>query len=254
MTEPLKIEQVDAHKPWIKALVYGDPGVGKTTFAATAQKHDAMSDVLFINIEGGMLSVRGTGVAATEKIKHTNQIEELFWKLKSDSDFARYQTVVIDSGTELQTLNLSNIVEDSIAKKRTKGRSVDDIHLEDYGKSTAQLRRLFRNFRDLDKHVVVTALPKRVMPQNAGAQSTGEPTLVYPAFTEKLAFSVMGYMDFVWYLYTDKEGHRKLLTQEQGVYKAKTRGQVFAQEIGKSVSDPDLSVLFQTLLNTERSK
>ena len=153
----------------------------------------------------------------------------------------------------MQTLALQEIVAASIKKKGDKNRSPDDIHLEDYGKCTAKLKRLFRQFRDLPYHVVVTALAKREMP-DAGGKRGVDPLLVYPDFTQKLAFSVMGYFDFVWYLNQDGDNNRQLLTQEHGPYKAKTRGPDFAKAIGKVVHNPNLAELFDQLVKTESKK
>jgi len=41
----------------MKILVYGPQGAGKTYLAATAQDHPAMRDVLFLSIEGGLMTV-----------------------------------------------------------------------------------------------------------------------------------------------------------------------------------------------------
>ena len=60
----------------------------------------------------------------------------------------------------------------------------------------------------------------------------------------------MGYMDFVWFLYADKDGKRKLLTQPKGPYRAKTRGKVFAEAIGPVVENPDLADLYELYLNS----
>jgi hypothetical protein len=62
----------------------------------------------------------------------------------------------------------------------------------------------------------------------------------------------MGYMDFVWYLYTAEEAvgdeehgyrnetHRYLLTQPMNNYAAKTRGTNFANKIGAVIKDPNM--------------
>ena len=74
-----------------------------------------------------------------------------------------------------------------------------------------------------------------------------------PNMTDKLCTSVMGYMDFVWYLYVaeeqlvDKDGnayaetHRYLLTQPAGGFAAKTRGSSFARHIGPVIKDPNMA-------------
>lgn len=251
-------ESIVAEKPFINALVYGPPGAGKTSFAATAQKHEAMKNVLFLNFEGGLLSVASVPGLRKINIKSINALEEVFWKLvNKDKGFETIQTVVLDSGSELQTLDLEITARDKYQEMfkekgvHSKRESVDDLWQEDYGKSTARLRRIFRWFRDAPFHTITTALPRKTFKK--GATKDSEPILVSvsPAFTDKLGQSVMGYVDFVWYLYADESGERCLLTQEEGVFKAKTRGAIFAPTIGKLIKNPDLASLYDQLLQSE---
>lgn len=245
---------------YMKILVYGDPGVGKTTFAATAEEHPAMRRTLVVNIEGGMLSIAGTDVLATEQIKNIADVENILWGIANkDEPYKDLQTIVIDSGTELQTLDIEQIVASALKKKQGGDRTQDDVYIEDYGKSTARLKRIFRHFRDLPCNVVVTALTRRIMPN--GASKKQDPIAIMPQFTEKLATSVMGYMDFVWYMYQDDDKRddngdllpegRCLLTQAHGPYKAKTRGANFSKAIGTIVRNPNLAQLYKTLIETE---
>lgn len=228
----------------LKLLVYGDPGVGKTTLAASANQHPKMEGTLFLNVEGGMLSVRGTGVKSTDQVSSVAEAEELMMMLaRGAKELEGIQTVVIDSGTELQTLDLAQIAAHE-ARKKTD-RSIDVLHMQDYGLSTRRMSRIFRSFRDLPQHVIVTALVKRIVPEGAS-----KPALVQPSFTAKLSTSVCGYMDMVWFMQRQGED-RMVLTQESMPYVAKTRGNRFAAKIGQVVKNPDLSELYETLLQTE---
>lgn len=246
----INISPVSEETHYAKILLYGPPGVGKTTFAGTAQAHPDMSDVLFINIEGGMLSVSGTAALTTQQLTHTDQVEELFWNLANKKEgYESVRTVVLDSGTELQTIDIEGIV--AAAREKNKNRSLDDVHLEDYGRSTTRLKRLFRHFRDLPMNVIVTCLVKRVMPANAQKLTNPQPKVVRPALTESLANSLAGYMDCVWYMY-EEDGVRSILTQQEGVYLAKTRGHRFSEAIGKVVTEPNLATLYNQLQESEK--
>lgn len=252
----LKIKKASEVEQYLKLLVYGDPGVGKTTLAGTADGHPNMGPVLVANIEGGVLSIADTDCDTTEQLRTTAEVEELFWALANKGDgFDKYRTLVVDSATELQTIDLEGIVAESLKKKKQADRDPDDIYLEDYGKSTARLKRIFRHMKDLPMHVVVTALCKREMPQNAHKMTNPQPRQVGPSLTSKLATSLMGYMDCVWYYYgtTNEEGEtvRNLLTQREGPYMAKTRGQSFSRELGKVVENPHLGRIFDLLIKTE---
>lgn len=226
---------------WMKLLVYGRPGVGKTTLAATLDPEHT----LFLNVEGGMLSVMNTGVKITSQIKHVSEVEKIFWKLASRDDEVKWvTTVVIDSATELQTVNIEGLVSE--ARKTKPEREQDDIHLRDYGRSTARLKRLFRLFRDLPMHVILTALAKDL---SAGGENKHIVATV-PYLTDKLGASLMGYQDFVWYLDV-RDGKRVICTQDNPPIKAKTRGHRFSKAIGPFVNEPNLKTLYKTLVATE---
>ena len=229
-------------------LVYGIPGVGKTVFAASAQDCPHMKDVLVLNIEGGLLSVADRGDITAVDIRSMEELEEQFWNLANRKEgYERFQTVVIDSGSELQTLNLEQIARQSLNKPESKrqGKTMDDLWIEDYGKSTANLRRIFRWFRDLPLHVIITALPKTIY---SGTRGQGEPTAVVPSLTDKLGESLMGYVDAVWYMYMDSEENRKILTQSKGIHRAKTRGIAFSKSLGLVLEDPDMNKIHELFL------
>lgn len=240
---------------FIKALIYGVPGSGKTTLAASSVLHPLMSKVLFISIEGGMLSVPSSPNVIYEEVRNTDnktaieKIEDYFWQLaqipsgKSSLD-KEIRTVVIDSASEALTLTLEGIV-----KKR--GGTTDDIWLQDYGKSTASLKRLFRYFRDLPMNVIVTALAQDVM---EGKGETAVRVAVEPSFTLKLRESVKGVFDHVWYLYRRSDGEEEtyhMLTRTKGLYYGKTRGQRFAPALGMRVDNPSMPNIYDLLLKTE---
>lgn len=256
---PYKVT-AESLKGSMNILVYGKSGVGKTVFAATAQDHEEMAPVLFLSNESGLRSIAARGDIDAEDIKSTEHLEEIFWKIINKEDgYADYKTVVIDSVTELQEMNLTEKVEDSI-RKNTKyqngKRTVDERFQEDYGKSTVQLKRLFRMFRDANINVIMVALPKSTYP--LGATEHTNPTEVQPSLTNKLANSLMGFVDFVWYLDAaeDKEGNttRHLLTRDYGPYRAKTRGMKFAEAIGQVVDNPTMDKLYQLYLDTEETE
>lgn len=257
--ESLELYRVVPEQPHIKALIYSEPGAGKTTLAATAQDHRAMAPVLFANIEGGMISVAYRRDLHAVNIQSTAQLYELYRKLRQKEEpFNEIRTVVIDNITELQTLNLDEIVTAEVqAAKNSNRESVDDIWQEDYGTSTVQLSRIFRWFKGLDINLIMTAHAKFVYPPSSNSRQRGapadqEPLAVLPMLTQKLMKSTMGMVDFCWFLQYDPEsGKRLMLTRPDGIYQAKTRGPRFARAIGAVVTNPTMPTLYDTLVKAE---
>lgn len=233
-------------------MVYGDPGSGKTFLAGTAQDSPYMADVHVFNIDGGMMTLAQRGDIHATDVRSVADLErELHSLAARDEKYATTKTVVIDNVTELQTLALEGITTSEYASRKKKDRAytIDQVYLEDYGLAGKQIARVLRGFRDLPVHVIYIAHRKDRMRPGTNVLEESKPNL-----TEKLSTSVMGYMDFVWYLYTadeqvpEGEGfrtetHRYMLTQPMNNYAAKTRGSEFAEAIGPVVRDPNLAQL-----------
>lgn len=250
----MKITKVGKQKPYLKMLIYGKPGAGKTLFAAGAADHPELKDVLFINIEGGLLTINDKDVDAAEIGKNeagenTNrtleELESILWNiLAKQKGFEKYKTIVIDSVTELQARSLEDVVAESVKKK--PDRKVDEMTQNDYGKDSVRMRTLFRKLRDAPINLIVTALAKSVV-DNPKAENA-KVIEISPSLTAAVRESLMGYLDFVWYLYSDDKGVRRLLTQEQGLFRAKTRHPGFAAVIGPKVENPNLAEMYTQLL------
>lgn len=180
---------------YTKALFYGREGTGKTTAAARAAEHGR---VLVINSEGGLkrTALKQQGVDTSriavwppEGVEITaRSLEDLHEKILGDlhDDPDSWYAVVLDSLTEIHHLLRENATEERVRKSRTV-IDPDFVDRDDYGKMTAQLRKLIRRFRDLPCHVVVIALEK----DDETAQE------IRPSLTPALNTDVLGYMDVV---------------------------------------------------------
>lgn len=240
-------------------LIYGDPGSGKTHLAGTAQDVPQMADVHVFNIDGGIMTLAPRGDIHATDVRSVDDLEREFFKVvNKDPKYATTKTIVIDNVTELLTLALEEITTKEFANRRKKDKnySIDEVYLEDYGVSGKRLARILRGFRDLPIHVIYVAHKKDKMRKGTNVLEESKPNL-----TEKLCTAVMGYMDFVWYLYTadeqvgdeqtgyHNETHRYLLTQPMNNYAAKTRGSEFAQRIGPIIRDPNMVDIMREYIN-----
>jgi len=230
-----------------KGIIYAKSGTGKTNQAASSQDHPQMKNVLFANVEGGLITVAYRGDIWAEDIKHAPQLEELHDKLANgDPKYKEVRTLVIDSGTALQERNIEDIVRRQAEIHRRRygkrsdfiPRSLNDVWQEDWGESTTELSRIFRMCYDLPMNVILTCLPRYTYGKAAQGEQA-QPIEVSPGLTPKLRDAVGGYFDFVWYMYKDAQGtQRHLLTEERGVYRAKTRCIPFAEYLGPVIDVP----------------
>jgi len=238
-------------KMYLNLLLWGPPGAGKTRCATSIAKHEFLRPAAVLSFEGGLLS---TPVEAREhlvviNIKSTGDLEAAFWALKN-GEYGEIKSVIIDSGSEMQTLDIEEVVSRAFYKDDSKRDNLDDVYLEDFGKSTSKLRRLFRWFRDLETHLIVTALSQEITKK----QGKDVKVVGYrPAFTPKLASSVNGYFDFVWYIseIPDTDNRAILIKQRNGYY-AKSRGDKFPNKYPDGVvTDPDLGEMIQQIAELE---
>ena len=125
---------------YIKALVYGRPGVGKTSFCGSAVDVAGMRDVLLLSVEQGSMSLHDN-----PRIKNPELIDEIsavnfkvcstvkdflaahcifrdqgnddkLWELQRkympgvEDRLRKYRTVIIDSLSEIETLNMYDLL------------------------------------------------------------------------------------------------------------------------------------------------
>lgn len=202
---------------YINFLVYGDPGVGKTILASSADAVPEMRPVIFIDVEGGTFSVRDRYPdVKVVRVQTWDDMQSVYDALFSGQH--EYKTVVLDSLTEIQKFSMYNIMDFTV--KRDPDRDPDIPSMREWGKNIEQIRKLVRAFRDLPMHTIITALAKSDKDQKTGAVKTT------PSLSGKLANEVAAFLDIVGYQYTkvmDDELRRFLLTATTDSQVAKDR-------------------------------
>ncbi len=164
-TGPVTLAQ-RAQYPYVKAVIYGASGVGKTVFCCNTQQ----MNVFLFDVDDGAESAcafKGDPAYGTQATRTENVVA---WRVNSSQDFdagyawlmanrESFQLVVIDTATELQRLLMGEI-----CKKHRK--LVPDQQC--WGEILVTMEGIARTFRHLDLHVIWVAHEKGVENKDTG--------------------------------------------------------------------------------------
>lgn len=182
-------------------LFYGEPGAGKTYLAGTADDSPLTSPVLFLDVEGGTMTIRDRPNVDVIQVRSMGDIVKAYERLANipESEELPYKTLVIDSLTELQKLDMRELMD---ALERDKGADRIDKYvptLQAWGKSGERLRVIIRAFRDLRLNTIATALLTETHDDRTGRISYA------PSLPGKLRGELPGFFDIVGHLRSDDE-------------------------------------------------
>ncbi len=230
----LEVTTVSESPEFINMLVYGNPGVGKTVLAGSADAVPELRPVLILDVEGGTFSIRerypDVDVVRVQTWPDMQKVYDALYKMDHD-----YQTVVLDSLTEIQKFSMYRIMASVLKEHPDRDPEVPSIR--EWGKNIEQIRRLVRAFRDLPMNVVFTALAATDKDNKTGLVTTR------PSLSGKLAMEVGGFVDILLYMYikrVDDENQRLLLS-------AGTEGQIAkdrSDNLPSVIINPDMQTVY----------
>jgi hypothetical protein len=191
---PFQTAQSTAMDYPFKIFIYGDPGAGKTYSAVTAPV-----PMVLLTERNGLHSIRQSNPDALVKYcEDADDIRDVL-KLAINGELEAHgiKTLVVDSLTEVQRM-----FADEIMRKKGAGDE-QRMSLPDWGLLTEKMRKFMRCLRDLDLHVVATALA-----ESSADEATGQ-IKYYPSFSgRKLASEVSQFFNVVGYCF--KREHPEL--------------------------------------------
>lgn len=258
---------------YLKFLVYGGPGIGKSTLAGSATNHEGMRDVLLITAEGGDIvfedndNVHMPDNIDILKIDRIEQLQKAFEflqhhvrardandekALKGYQDMVfgglpqvepnrlrKYRTVILDSLTDIEAANM-NAVLGQQDKGFEVGSDFEAAGFAQFRKNNNTIQAIVRSFRNLEVNIIIICGQKYSQDELKRYHYT-------PWLTGQLATQVQSFVDLVGYLVVStadpsQPDLRRLYTQPQsGVrFDAKCRRASIKRACYDNPSMPDI--------------
>ncbi len=202
---------------YIKALIYAEPGAGKTVFAATAPKP------LIIDVENSTEALGDWPELLAEakviRLDKWDDLEVIIDAIRSgDPQYADRETLVIDTISELQRRNLDELLDNKVKLDSTKSRFL--AYQQDYKQSGEMLRRIVTAFRDLPMHLIVLSHAREALDDGR--------MVIRPDLTPKLQDTMRGIFGIQGFLFEINEDwnapfKNALQTRSNNVVQAKSR-------------------------------
>lgn len=243
----LRIERVKERLPHFNLLVYGKSGVGKTRLAGSAHAVPEMRRVLYIDVEGGILTLRREfPEVETIRIKSWSDMQRVYDALYAGGH--GFNTVILDSLTEIQKFNMDQIMQRLVESNNE--RDMDVPSLREWGKNLEQIRRFVRAFRDLPLNVIFTALERE------DKDRLLRPVKL-PSLSGKMAGEVAAFLDIVLY-YNIKEVAGEDEPKQLRVLQSAATESVIAKDrsglLPKVLVGPDMEQLYDLIIRRTQPK
>lgn len=161
----------------VKILIYGQPGIGKTTVALSAPAP------LLLDFDGGVHRVRQQDVKDTIQVRSWGDIRALMGE-----DLSAYQTLIIDTAGKM----LDFMSSDIIAGDPKMGRKDGQLALQGYGVRKGMFQRFIFDAGQMGKHLVFVAHDKE--------EKDGDNKIVRPEISGSSSGDLIKELDLVGYM------------------------------------------------------
>jgi hypothetical protein len=237
----LNVEPPEKSIRWINLLVYGEPGVGKTRFAGTALEHEALKPVLYLDVDGGIVTLRKNKDLDVRQVRSMGEAREIYNTLYKAVDWESkepalpFKTVVIDTLSELAKLDMREIAKEANARNPNQNEYVPSQR--EYLINGERVREIVRAYRDLPCNVVFCC---------GDARDNSNAMIFFPQFTGKLRHEIAGFIDIVGYMTADTD-KGEFVNQIQTVKTKRVSAKDRTDSLGGLVDNPTLPMLWDII-------
>lgn len=182
-----QIFDIQEASPYVRLLVYGKNGKGKTRLAASFPK----TLIIDVNEEGTRSAREFTGTKVFP-CRKWEDIAAIYWYLQRGDH--PYESVAIDTLTALGDMALSRALKDNY--ERDPNKDPKSPKIQDWNKSKQFMEGIILQFRNLPMHVIFTCQEKKT-----GNAEEGEDVVTVPKLQTAVQGIAMGAVGIVGRLY-----------------------------------------------------
>ena len=230
-------------------MVYGEPGVGKTELAGTALDHKDLRPVLYLDVDGGIKTLRKRKDLDVKQVRSMNKAREIYndlynsvdWEAPEEKQTLAYKTVVIDTLSELAKLDMRQIMRDAHKANPNQHEYVPSPR--EYLISGERVREIVRSFRDLPCNVLFCC-------HSGDSKDNSNATIFFPQFPGKLRHEIAGFLDIVGYMTMDvktEKGEAEVSTFIQTIKSKRISAKDRTKSLGVGIANPTLPMIWDLI-------
>lgn len=184
------INAKDIQHPHLTVLIYGTPGMGKTTLLGNLKGR-----TLIVDVDKGTSVL--TGCENVDVLRLSEDFREVPELVKQLTASCPYDNVCLDSLSELERAILARLANTNSTGIPT---------LQDYGKVNSSLMNICRQLREIKANIFFTAWEQYT---EVIAPSGEKYSRIEPMIRDKNMNNVVGLCDIVGRLYVDRESEER---------------------------------------------
>lgn len=184
---PVGFEAVQDKKPYVKMLLYGPPGAGKTRFCADAPKP------WWIDFENSTETLRHWDQFKDIPVKTPKNVEDVLKAVRAAVVSNECETIILDSMTTAHDRFMRDRIEEIVQKKPTRDKY--EFYEQDYKYATQVFTDIFDTLTTAPINVVMIFHERKIINNETGVVEG-----IFPDVTPRLQQAVTRLVNVVGYL------------------------------------------------------